>query len=239
MPETRERLLLRPRAVVFDFDGTLIDSEGPDGELLGRLLDREGLHLDGLEILRLFAGVSRSEVPRVLLERYGFEVSPGWIDAYRSGRDLLESKARVSEDALAFFGFLEKEGISRAIASNSRKVRLERMVRTVGIGRWIDGGLYHLDAARRQKPAPDLYLCALHGIGIEASEALAIEDSAVGVRAARSAGIPCIGFSGYNHLGPEAEAGLMEAGAVCLARSMEEIRKLIETSGRETYGNGN
>lgn len=239
MQETRERPVLRPKAVVFDFDGTLIDSEGPDGVLLGRLLDHEGLHLEQSEILRLFAGVSRGEVPRVLRERYGFEVSPRWIDAYRTGRALLEAKARVSEDALAFFAFLKDGGIARAIASNSREARLKRMVRTVGIGRWIDGGLYHLDSAQRQKPAPDLYLCALQGLGIEAGEALAIEDSAVGVQAARAAGIPCIGFTGYNHLGPEAEAGLMEAGAVCLAHTMEEIRKLIETSGRETYGNGN
>lgn len=239
MQERRERPVHRPKAIIFDFDGTLIDSEGPDGRLLAKLLDHEGLHLELPEILRLFAGVSRSEVPRVIREQYGFEVSPRWIDAYRTGRALLESKARVSEDALAFFAFLKEEGISRAIASNSRRLRLKRMVETVGVGRWIDGGLYHLDSVQRQKPAPDLYLCALQGLGIEAGEALAVEDSAVGVQAARAAGIPCIGFTGYNHLGREAEAGLMEAGAVCLARSMEEIRKLIETSRRETYGNGN
>ncbi|MDL2059723.1 HAD family phosphatase [Mesosutterella sp. AGMB02718] len=216
----------RPKAVFFDFDGTLIDSEGPDGQLLAAMMGELGLHFTALDVIRMLQGMTRDLVPQVLRERFGVTVPEDWMTRYRAGRRVLEDRALVPAGTLQSLRRLKCAGVPLSLVSNSRASRLERMVKSSGAQGLFEDRLFHLAPGIRPKPEPDLYLAALRSAGLSPKEALAVEDSVVGVRAARAAGIPCVGFTGFNRLGLEEESALKDAGAFLLVPRMSDVAAL-------------
>ena len=105
--------------------------------------------------------------------------------------------------------------------------RLKRVLAKSGLETWFGDRLFHLDQGSRRKPAPDIYLFALRSLGISPEEAVAVEDSPLGVQAAVAAGIRCIGFTGHNHVGEAIDQELLQAGAFVLEPDMGKVADLI------------
>ena len=214
---------MEPKAVLFDFDGTLVDTEGPDCALLSRLFAEEGLSVAPEDVARAFAGVTRSEIRSEVLRRYGVRLSDSWLDRYRLGRAELERTIRVSDGALSFLGRLRDAGILLALVTNSRERRIARVLAGTGLGAWFGSNVFHLGEGVRMKPAPDMYLSALSALHVSPGEALAIEDSAPGVEAAAAAGITCRGYTGNCPLRGELASRLLASGAEETFASFSEI----------------
>ena len=113
------------------------------------------------------------------------------------------------------------------MASNSYEPRLKRVLAKSGLEAWFGDRLFHLDQGSRRKPAPDIYLFALRSLGIGPEEAVAVEDSPLGVAAAVAAGIRCIGYTGHNHVGAAIDQELLQAGASALEPDMRKVADLI------------
>jgi beta-phosphoglucomutase-like phosphatase (HAD superfamily) len=79
----------------------------------------------------------------------------------------------------------------------------------------------------RGKPAPDLFLYAAKTMGADPSRAVVVEDSVVGIKAAKSAGMLAIGFVGGLHHMPPSDQALIAAGADHIAQTMEDVQALI------------
>lgn len=182
------------RALVFDFDGLILETETP-------------AYRAWVEIYREFG----HELPKELwLEYIGREAS--WFDALayleglvgpRDDRDAIQVRrdARKTELVMA----VAETGGLRALLTDAKTRRLRLAVCSSSTPKWVLGHLERLDLRAffdhiqcrdrpelRAKPAPDLYLAACAGLGVRPEEAIAFEDSRNGVRAAQAAGMRCV-----------------------------------------------
>ncbi len=182
-----------PRAMIFDFDGVLLDTEWAIFNSWAELYRREGctLSVQDYEVC-LGAGYSRWD-PAAHLE-FLTGKSYDW-DSENASRQVSIERTLASQSLMPgapeLLTWCREHAIRMVVASSSSR-------------RWVAGWLEHLKADRfferlfcrtdgfAVKPAPDLFLAAREFLDIPARDCLVIEDSANGVLAARNAGIPCL-----------------------------------------------
>jgi HAD superfamily hydrolase (TIGR01509 family) len=204
-------------AVLFDLDGTLIDSE-PNHFLADRaLLARYGVAFTGAD-QRRYMGAGALEMMRDLTRRHGLGVDPErlaaekdvvYLEIARDRTEVFPAMRRFLEHAFA-------AGMPLAVASGSSPEVIRTLVDRVGLaGRFLQ--LVSASEVAHGKPAPDVFLEAARRLGAEPGACLVVEDSALGVEAAGRAGMRCIAVPGVPEapLPPAfASADLLYAGGM-------------------------
>jgi beta-phosphoglucomutase family hydrolase len=180
------------RAVLFDLDGTLIDSEPNYYEADRQLLARYGVEFTEAD-KRRYIGTGIQEMVRDLMERHGLPGDPADLAAEKNAvyLEIAERGTEVFPQMRRFVEHLAAAGVPMAVASGSSPEVIRRLVRQVG----LDGYFPHLvsaEEAGRSKPAPDVFLEAARRLGVAPEHCLVVEDSAPGVEAASRAGMRCI-----------------------------------------------
>lgn len=200
-----------PRLVMFDLDGTLIDSVPDLAEAVDRMLIEMGRAPAGVEKVRDWVGNgARVLVRRALAggldhaavgDAETEEALARFLDIYADCHNLTALYPGVHELLEA----LSTAAVELAVVTNKPERFVAPLLEQVGLGgyfRWIIGG----DTLPQQKPDPAALLQVMHLAGVEAAQSLFIGDSRNDVLAARAAGVPCIAVSyGYNHGRPIAE----------------------------------
>ncbi|HEX2749513.1 MAG TPA: HAD-IA family hydrolase [Verrucomicrobiales bacterium] len=181
------------RALIFDFDGLIVDTESAIYEAWRELYLDHGHDLPLPVYVQCVGSTFSQYDPMAALESLtGKPVN--WDDV------LPRKDARIRElqrelDTLPGIRPLLLEAASRgipcAIASSSQRTHVQGWLERTGI---LDAFtlIRTRDDVERAKPAPDLFLAAAHGLGLSPAETLILEDSANGLRAARAAGAPCV-----------------------------------------------
>ncbi|GAC1479469.1 MAG: HAD family hydrolase [Candidatus Dormibacteria bacterium] len=181
------------RAIIFDFDGLIVETEEPLFRVWQRIYRERGAELPLEKWLTIIGTSSGPFDPvRDLGERAGVELDRTEVKAlerlyYREAttrQQLLPGVRRYLDDAV-------KLDLKTAIASSSRRLWIDEHLERMGIANRFDAILSR-DDVRRPKPEPDLYLAALAGLGVASDEAIALEDSSNGIKAAKSARIFCV-----------------------------------------------
>jgi HAD superfamily hydrolase (TIGR01509 family) len=178
------------RGVLFDFDGLILETEGP-------------AYQSWVEVYRDHG----HELPRDRwLDYIGRE--SGWFDAMAHleslvgralDRDAVRARREARRNAIVeglgcMAGVREwvdeagQAGLKRAVVSSSSRAYVRTHLERIGLVEHWDALVCREDAPRA-KPAPDLYTRALEVVGLDASEAIAIEDSPNGIAAAKAAGL--------------------------------------------------
>lgn len=178
------------KAVIFDMDGVIFDSERATYLCWKKVAEDHGL--TGMdEVYRKCIGVTVELTKQICLDAYGEdfpydsfdkEASILFHDRYDGGR------LPVKEGVLEILTFLKNIGIPTALASSTRQERVESQLKEAGLFVFFDvivGG----ESVSRSKPAPDIFLFAADRLGIDPSECVVIEDSFNGIRAAHAAGM--------------------------------------------------
>jgi HAD superfamily hydrolase (TIGR01509 family) len=181
------------KAVIFDFDGTILDTESPTFEAWQRLYEAHGHVLSFDEYSAAIGADYNAFDPRRTLEqRCGRQLDWERLDAERRsgclevicGQPPLPGICRLLEEA-------HDLKLRCAIASSSPSDWVRGHLDRVGLLKHFD----FISCAENgcpPKPSPEVYLRALRGLGVTAGEALAIEDSPNGVLATQRAGIHCV-----------------------------------------------
>ena len=181
------------RAVIFDFDGTILDTELPTFHAWQRLYDAHGQVLTFEEYSAAIGSDYNAFDPRrTLEERCGRQLDWDRLDAERrsgcleviSGQSPLPGISGLLEEAHGL-------KLRCAIASSSPSEWVRGHLDRIGLLKRFD----FISCAENgcpTKPYPEVYLRALRGLGVSAAEALAIEDSPNGVLATQRAGIRCV-----------------------------------------------
>lgn len=176
----------RLRAVVFDLDGVLIESEGVWDAARRRLVAESGAQWRQ-SATRDMLGMSSDEWSRYVRDELGVDLAPAEIDRrvvgivleeYRRSLPLLPG-AVSAVDALSGRWRL-------GLASSSNRVVIDEVLRLAGLADRFAATVSSEEVARG-KPAPDVYIAALSALGVAATAAVAVEDSTNGLRAAAAA----------------------------------------------------
>jgi HAD superfamily hydrolase (TIGR01509 family) len=201
-----------PAAVIFDLDGVLIDSEQIWNGVKERLVRETGGQWRD-EAPHVMMGMSSPEwavylrddlqVPMEAAE-INREVVRRMDDGYRSGLPLLPGAGEAVR-ALA-------QRWPLALASSSNRELIDLALELAGFGDAFRVTVSS-EEVERGKPAPDVYLAAANGLGVDPTRCVAIEDSSNGLRAAANAGMKVIAIPNP-HYAPEPDALALAAAAV-------------------------
>ncbi len=186
------------RAVIFDFDGVIADTEGEHLRCFQRVVAPLGVSLDERMYAERYLGYSDRDLIQAL--RKDFDRS--WTDADMTA--LLDAKRRGFADAIATGALLypaARACIERlgaicplAIASGAFRDEIQQIVAGAGLAASFVTIVGAEDVAR-SKPAPDAYLEAARRLGLPPRNTLAIEDSPWGLEAAHEAGCRTLGIT--------------------------------------------
>jgi len=179
-------------ALVFDFDGLILDTEWPEYESVRRVWHEHGHELD-LAWWRTIVGTAD---PVDWVERLEAAVgAPLDHEVVRSRRGAHHRSLLLDQDVLPgvtdLLDAAERRSIPTAIASSSPTSWLDTHLDRLGLHHRF-AVLVGRDQVARAKPAPDLYLRACARLGVEPARAVALEDSPHGTTAARAAGLRCV-----------------------------------------------
>ena len=179
------------RAVIYDFDGLLLETEGPTYQSWAETYEAHGVPLTLEEWSLTIGRVDHPDPWEELQRRLGRPLDLSVKDARKRRRD--ELLHRLGPCAGAAESLLEARelGLGTAVASSSAEEWVAPHLERLGLACHIDE-LSCYDGTLPAKPAPDLYLRALDRLGAGAAAAIAFEDSHNGLLAAKAAGIRCV-----------------------------------------------
>lgn len=181
------------KALIFDFDGLILDTETPDYQVWQAIYREHGFELPHEEWGKIIGGYGISEFDAA---EHLSVLSQGELDAVSlRDRHHLESHALTLAQTILpgveeYLREARRLRLKLAIASSSHHSWVDKHARRLGIFDYFDQIICADDVdPGRTKPNPDLFLLALDRLRVRANEAIVFEDSPNGVRAARSAGI--------------------------------------------------
>ena len=198
------------RAIIFDMDGLLVDSEPVWAIAEAGVLEARGKRYDP-EVQKKLVGLGGNEFLPRMVALYDIDDT---VDNLRA--DLLQRMAALIPEkvlprpgAPELLAFLTRHEMPIAIASSSPLMIIDAMVANQGWDAIFDTRCSS-DEVEKGKPAPDVYLLAAERLSTEPTHCLALEDSPNGARAAVAAGITCYAVPDPSHATPAAFEGITD-----------------------------
>ena len=215
-------------ALIFDFDGVLIESEAVGNRQIAAYLTGIGHPTTAADSFANFMGLSGAAFIGAI-ERWIGRALPDDFHTMRGAEDerVLREGIDAVEGAVRFVLDLPA-GLPKAIASSSSTAWIARHLDHIGLrgafGDRIFSGKEHV---ARGKPAPDIYLHAAAALGIPIAGCAILEDSPVGATGAVASGAHVIGFVGGSHCGGDHADKLRAIGVHDIAATFDEVAALI------------
>jgi HAD superfamily hydrolase (TIGR01509 family) len=207
---------MRPRLVVFDMDGVLVDSERIANRIFHGCLAEHGVPLTLGESTRRYVGRSMAFAIADVEKSFGIVLPPNFAETERAKvlaayEGELQAVAGVPE-------LLEGLALPFCLASSSDPPRIKRSLELCGLLAYFEGRCFSATQVANGKPAPDLFLFAAKQMGFAAADCVVIEDTLAGLAAAKAAGMKAYAYAGAGHTD---RGELAATGAVVVDRMAE------------------
>ena len=183
---------MKIKALLFDFDGLILDTETPEFHVWQAIYRDHGHELAAESWGQIVGGwgASQFDAAEHLVELAGDGLNADTLRArHKSESDALTLRQPVMPGVMDYLGDARRLGLHLAVASSSPHSWVDTHLARLGLADRFDVIICSDDVPpRRTKPHPDLFLKALDVLGVKADEAIVFEDSPNGVNAARAAG---------------------------------------------------
>jgi beta-phosphoglucomutase len=225
------------KAIIFDFDGVLGNTEHIQKEKWDIVLKQYQIKISDQEYGRVYSGKSStSEIPGLLKAKYPqipcSAEELGQAAANEFKRLFPISKIDLMPKTLEMLRFVKKNVLQMAVCSGKSPNELAMKLDKTGLAEWFPTQyrITQADAGQKGKPDPGMCLIALGRLGVAADEAIVFEDTESGVMAAQSAGVKVIALP--NYYSREHNFGLadlvLENGWTDVINQWDTIKSLVE-----------
>ncbi len=213
------------QAVLFDLDGTLLDTLDDLTDSVNVILQKYGFLLrDRVEIRRFLGNGSERLMKETLPQEVSETDFAKYLKEYQAYyKAHMEEKTAPYEGILPLLGELRKAGLKIGVVSNKFDLAVKGLCEKYFPG-YIDAAAGEREAnGIRRKPAPDMIFAAAERLGVNRKDCLYVGDSEVDILTARNAGMDCVSVT----WGFRDEDFLQKAGANHLVHTAEELKHFI------------
>lgn len=216
------------RVVLFDFDGTLADSESAHHRVWNEILGEMGTHIDEEEYKRESSGMPVTQEVERLIRTRGLDISPqALVDrkVERTVASFTETPIALMDHALEILEWCRARGMATALVTGSGREEIAPTIRHYALDRFFDHVVTRNDVTH-SKPHPECYQKALSLCGVDADQAIAIEDTCHGVNAACAAGIDVIAIPNAYSQGQDVSRATVRLESLDQARDWIDARRM-------------
>jgi HAD superfamily hydrolase (TIGR01509 family) len=219
---------MRISAIIFDFDGVLLESEYQLSRLTAELLTELGHPTSFAEAIEHYTGLAGRQATEAIERRIGGVLPTNFHDRMsEASRRALDEGIEPIAGAIEFVLGLPA-GLPRAIASSSSTHWVRTHLDHLGLSERFEPHIYSgREHVSRGEPAPDLYLHAARELGVDIADTVVIEDSKVGATGALASGAQVIGLAAGSHCLDGHDEMLRAVGVRNVAHSFDEIARLL------------
>ena len=182
-------MLEQYKAIIFDMDGTLVDSGKVHEIAWTETLEEYGIPVDRA-LMRSLAGVPTKETINILLDHFNIESAVGLdqMNAYKEAvvKTLLKSHVKPTALADQVHKYYQRKPMS--IGTGAYTAEAELILELCGLTQYV-GPIVGADQVKSPKPAPDTFLLCAQLMGVDPAECVVLEDSKLGLQAAKDAGM--------------------------------------------------
>ena len=209
------------RAILFDLDGLMFNSEPHSLASWEAVLKERGVTLDQLTVEGIL-GLRIDATARTLIDKYHLPDTVQGLSDAKTEYQIAHLDGRVPPmpGLVGLLEEIDRRGLQKAIASSGIRRYVEAVLRVNGLlarfSTIITG-----DQVPRGKPAPDVFLAAARALHVEPQECLVLEDAPAGVQAAKAAGMTCIAVPDHSL----AQLDLSQADKI--VSSLREVKTLL------------
>ena len=182
-------------AIIFDCDGTLVDSETLSTEVLVEAISEHGLHLTVPEALTAFRGGKMADCIAELETRLGRPLPATFVPDFRArSAQAFRSRLRAIEGAVELVQALSTTSVLICVASSGPMAKIELSLSLTGLLPFFDGRIFSSYDVGVWKPHPGLFLHAASALGVAPEDCAVVEDSLPGMLAGVAAGMTVFAF---------------------------------------------
>lgn len=204
--------------IIFDCDGTLVDSEYLNNKVTADVLTEYGLTGYTAETcMRDFAGRDWKSIKSIIDEKENIDLPRYVIENYiKNVQEQMPDFLKPIDGAVEFVHKISSQ-YKICIGSNGERGNVTTSLGLMGFNPYFnDDNIFTKIQVEKAKPAPDLFLFAANQMGVDPSKCLVLEDSASGATAGVAAGMDVIGFTGVSHHKKQAESTLDKVGCIAV-----------------------
>lgn len=209
---------MRLQAIIFDMDGTIVDTNNIWEVATIDLIEKRGISLTPAQkynLTKKTAGFGVSESCRTIKELTGItDPVEDLVQELRNhANSLYEKGISFINGFQEFHTQLQKHHIKTGIATNACSSTVDKTNNALDLTQFFGEHIYHVNHVNNLcKPNPALYLYAANKLQVNPEHCIAIEDSAHGIQAAQSAGLFCIGINTSNDMNQVQKADIIVSG---------------------------
>ena len=209
------------KAVIFDMDGVIFDTERVYMNIWKDVYKRHGLKITE-EFYVSLIGRDRNSIIGILHDKFGQELDTTMMFAEcdeELKKAILRGEVPVKKGAIELFDYLKEKKIKMALATSSSKEKLEMQLMIQDLKEIFDV-IVCADDVRTSKPNPEIFLVSAKKLGMNTDSCVVIEDSPAGIQAAYNAGIRSIHVE-----------DLKKADDLIIDLSERQFKSLVEVKG--------
>jgi HAD superfamily hydrolase (TIGR01509 family) len=215
--------------ILFDNDGTIVDSEIIAIRVMLRHLSAYGVHIHEHTYSRRYPGLLERDILAMIKTEYGVHFPADFLESLRAEyRRIFDEELRAIPGMPSLFKRLK---VPKSMVSNGSVRHVVRCLRRVRLHSALDGHIFSAEHVERPKPHPDVYHHALGVLQLPAEQVLVVEDSPTGVEAAKKAGLAVVGFLGAAHIAEGHETCLRALGADFIAKNASDLGLILAQKG--------